>query len=111
MCKHFDCICYDVGTESCDYLLMFGRRRPLPGDECHLCLHAFDEEHKPLYRGMKARHINLDLLDRMEKAYSPEKMILDIAKEVHINADYVAKWIRKVHPEHHNWGNMSRYGY
>ena len=107
-CKHFDCICYDVGTESCDYFLIFGKRRPVPGDECHLCLHDFDDEHKPLIRGRKARHINFDLLKRFEDAYSPDKLIMDIAKEVHVSADYAAKWVNKVHPEHPSLGRVSR---
>ena len=106
-CKHFDCICYDPRTESCDYLLIFGKRRPVPAGECHLCLHNFDEEHKPLILGRKARRINFDLLKRLEEAYAPDKLLMDIAKEVHISADYVARWVRKVHPEHCYWGKVN----
>lgn len=106
-CKHFVCICYNPETESCDYLLLFGRSRGIPGDGCNLCLHEFDEEHRPLVRGVKARRVNLDAINKVASVYDPNESFYNMAKNSGVNKDFVAKWIRKVHPEYDNWGSIS----
>ena len=105
-CKHFDCICYSPTTDSCDYILIFGRRRGIPGDKCDLCLKGFDDEHRPIIKGYTPRYVNHGLLRKLEKAYSPDKTINDMAKKASVNADFVSRWVRKVHPEFNNWGGQ-----
>jgi len=106
-CKHYDCICYNPETESCDYIIIFGRRRGIPGDECHLCLHGFDEEHMPIIKGARPRLINQVVMKKMETVYSPDKQIRDMARESGFGKDKVIKWVKKVHPEFDNWGALS----
>lgn len=103
-CKHFDCICYSPNTDSCDYLLIFGKRRGIPGDECHLCLKRFDEEHRPIIQGASPRYINHKLIAKINKAYDPNKTLSAIAREAGANKDLVVKWMKKTHPEYTNYG-------
>ena len=105
-CKHYECLCYSPATESCDYYLIFGRRRGIPGDKCHLCLQKFDEEHKPINREYQPRRIMHDLIRRVEKVYDPRKSIAVMQAESGIGSSFIIGWVRKVHPEFKNWGNI-----
>lgn len=106
-CKHFDCICYSPNTDSCDYLLIFGRPRGIPGDECNLCLRGFDDEHRPIVRGATPRYVNRKLIAKLKKIYDPDKSLSAMAREANANKDFVVKWTRKTHPEYNNYGTDS----
>ena len=97
-CKHFDCLYFSPQTETCDYILITGESRKCRSDKCDK--YTIDpKEINAASKGYKPRTVDRAALARLDKAYSKDKTMEDMAKESGVNLDLVSMWARKVHPE------------
>lgn len=100
MCKHYDCVCYSPATETCDYILIYGKSRGCkPTNDC--------EHYRTDYKGTKPvklpsmlRRVNLDRVKRMKDVYRPTMLVEDMAAKANVAKGEMLAWVRKEHPEH-----------
>jgi len=100
MCKHWDCVCYAPATESCDYILIYGKSRGCPAtDKCPHYRTDFSDT-QPVRLPGQLRRVNLERVKRMKEAYDPKLFIEDMAARAHVSEGVMLSWVRKEHPEH-----------
>lgn len=97
-CKHFECVYYAPKTETCDYLIITGNRRGCSVENCDKCT-SDPSDVKPLLKDKRLRYIDLDAIHRLEKAYSPNKTVSQMAREARVTNNFVLLWGKQVHPE------------
>lgn len=100
MCKHWDCVCYAPTTESCDYILIFGKSRGCkPTDDCPYYRTDFKGT-SPVRLPGQLRKVDMARVQRMKDAYNPKMFIEDLAKKAHVSEGVMLSWVKKEHPEH-----------
>ena len=98
MCKHWECACYSPATESCDYILIFGKSRGCPPTDDW-------KEYRTSSKGFpasKKRYVDLAAVARMEKAYDPNSITFKMAKKARVSINLYQSWVKKAHPEFPN---------
>lgn len=105
MCKHYDCYCYCPETETCDFLLITGKRRPCPATDdctCHCTnIQDFLNLRKSFY---KPRDIDHAAIRRMEKAYTPDMDTRMLSAVAHVPRIEARQWIKKINPDSYIFG-------
>lgn len=100
MCKHYECLYYVPDTESCDYLIISGRRRGcLPTDDCiRLCTNPKDMViARP--RFYHPRVVHKDQIERMAKEYQDGMDTKTLSEKAKVPQVEAYRWMCKVHPE------------
>lgn len=106
MCKHWECVCYNPRTETCDYILIFGERRGCPPTEdCAKYRTNFDDV-KGFLSPLKRREVDLGMVDRMRRVYNSGITIEKMAEKAKVPSSTMLSWVRKAHPEN---PNLDRY--
>jgi len=99
MCRHYECYYYAPVSESCDYMLITGKRRPCPPtDDCECLCTEFDKMER-LHKYYKVRTVNFKGIEEMEKVYVPGMYAPVLASLANVSHQEALAWMRKVHPE------------
>ena len=99
MCSHLECPFYCIASDTCDYFVVTGNRRPTPSDVCEKYKTDFTGEDRPLSFRAVPGGINKDALLRMQKYYTPGMGAKALARLAHASDHYTQRWIRRAHPE------------
>ena len=97
-CKHFECVFYAPKTETCDYLIITGHSRGCSVEECDK-LTSDASSVTPLVKDKRLRIIDLDAIHRLERVYTPNKSVSQMAREARVSKNFVFLWGKQVHPE------------
>ena len=99
MCSHIECPFYCYASDSCDYFLITGNRRPTPSKICQKYKTDFTGEDKPLSNRPIPSGINPEIIEKLKQKYVPgiDAKTLSIRADVDIH--YSQRWLNRAHPE------------
>ena len=99
MCIHVECPFYCVSSDTCDYILLTGKMRGVPSDECTKYKTGFTGEDRPLSYKAKPKGFHKSIIHRLEAHYKPGITAIELAKASRLSKAWTLRWLRRVHPE------------